>query len=552
MLKFNQWKVSTKLSIIVVVALLGLIAASVIGLRAVSLSNAKLSTVYNDRTICLTQLSTVVRKLLNSRVALYDAVRTPTQEAINEALGVMDNELAIQAKEWGDYMATYLTDEEKGLAEQFQKDRDNLLEKGFKPMAAALKAGNLPEANRLIDTVVTPAYRPVRSGMDALIALQVRVAKQEFEAAQVNYTETRTLLLSSTVTLIIAIMFAAFFIGRGILRQLGGEPAQMLDAADKVATGDLTVDIPLTAGDTGSALAAMNSMVANLSSTIAQVIETTNALTHAAEEVNGTAHSLSQGASEQAASVEQTSSAMEQMSASVIQNAENARVTDGMANKAAREAAEGGEAVTATVAAMKIIADKIGIIDDIAYQTNLLALNAAIEAARAGDHGKGFAVVAAEVRKLAERSQVAAQEISELAVSSVGMAEKAGKLLNEIVPSIAKTSDLVQEIASACEEQTSGANQINNAVTQLNQITQHSASASEELAATAEVMRGQAEHLQSLMSFFKIDSETKSQSGISQEKTVIRRKAANPLKTKPHALVKDGRLLANEGEFVRF
>jgi methyl-accepting chemotaxis protein len=176
-----------------------------------------------------------------------------------------------------------------------------------------------------------------------------------------------------------------------------------------------------------------------------------------------------------------------------------------MAGKAAQEATEGGIAVKQTVEAMKAIASKIGIIDDIAYQTNMLALNAAIEAARAGDHGKGFAVVAAEVRKLAERSQVAAQEIGELAENSVKTAESAGKLLDDIVPSIARTSDLVQEIAAASQEQSSGASQINTAMNQMNQLTQQNASASEELAATAEEMTGQAEQLQSLMAFFKIE-----------------------------------------------
>ena len=196
--------------------------------------------------------------------------------------------------------------------------------------------------------------------------------------------------------------------------------------------------------------------------------------------------------------------------ASISQNTENAKVTDGMAAKAAKEAAEGGEAVNSTVVAMKQIADKIGIIDDIAYQTNLLALNAAIVAARAGEHGKGFAVVAAEVRKLAERSQVAAQEIGELAGSSVKMAEKAGKLLDEMVPSIKKTSDLVQEIAAASQEQTAGVGQINGAMGQLNQATQQNASASEELAATAEEMGGQAGQLQDLMSFFRLDGNARS------------------------------------------
>ena len=270
--------------------------------------------------------------------------------------------------------------------------------------------------------------------------------------------------------------------------------------------GDMTQTINKSyQGDFATLKEAINNTIAKLSETIAQIITAADALSNASGQVSATAQSLSQSSSEQAASVEETTASLEQMTASVSQNTENAKVTDNMASKAAKEAGEGGEAVGKTVDAMKSIADKIGIIDDIAYQTNLLALNAAIEAARAGEHGKGFAVVAAEVRKLAERSQVAAQEIGQLAGSSVKMAEQAGSLLKEMVPSIQKTSDLVQEIASASEEQSTGVGQINNAMGQLNKATQQNASASEELAATAEELGGQAGQLQQLMEFFAVD-----------------------------------------------
>jgi methyl-accepting chemotaxis protein len=282
--------------------------------------------------------------------------------------------------------------------------------------------------------------------------------------------------------------------------------SRVLEAMEQ---GDLTESINKEyQGPFGKLKENLNSTVVKLSRTISEVVNATSQLGNAAEQISATSQSLSQSASEQASSVEQTSASIDVMAASINQNADNAKITDGMAGKASKEALQGGEAVKQTVEAMNQIAKKIGIIDDIAYQTNMLALNAAIEAARAGDHGKGFAVVAAEVRKLAERSQVAAQEIGELAESSVKTAESAGKLLDEIVPSIAKTSDLVQEIAAASQEQSVGASQINAAISQMSQITQQNASASEQLAATSEEMSGQAEQLQGLMSFFKVYQES--------------------------------------------
>jgi len=366
----------------------------------------------------------------------------------------------------------------------------------------ALARGDSLAAQATLNKNETPLWRKLKDVLLEQKKHVTDVAQASAGATLSSVAEMRTWSLGLSVLAPIFGTVMMWLTLRGLYRRLGGEPTYAMEMAQRIAGGDLSMQIKT--GSPGSLVAALQDMVDRLSQIIAEVRGAAEQLTSASGQISATSQSLSQASSEQSASVEKTSAAMQQMNASVTQNTENAKITDSMAHKAAREAGEGGAAVQQTVAAMKQIADKIGIIDDIAYQTNMLALNAAIEAARAGEHGKGFAVVAAEVRKLAERSQVAAQEIGELASGSVQMAEKAGNLLDEIVPSIQKTSDLVQEIAAGSSEQSSGIAQINSAMSQLSQITQQNASASEQLAATAEEMNGQSEQLQQTMAFFKL------------------------------------------------
>ncbi|WP_022664980.1 methyl-accepting chemotaxis protein [Desulfospira joergensenii] len=333
--------------------------------------------------------------------------------------------------------------------------------------------------------------------------LQSKIVSKEQELDAAVRHQIIFMIVTITLLMVGAFLWVWFMSRVFIERPL----AMGVDVANRLAEGDLRVKIDVSGKDEiGQLQSAMKHMVESLIDIVEEVQNAVSNVAAGSEELSSTSEQMSQGATEQASSAEEASSSMEEMSGNIKQNADNAQQTERLAVQAAGDAEKGGEAVGKTVDAMKEIADKILIIEEIARQTNMLALNAAIEAARAGDHGKGFAVVADAVRKLAERSQAAAGEISNLSTSSVEIAENAGEMLNKIVPDIRKTSELVQEINAASSEQSSGAEQINTALQQLDQVIQQNASSSEEMSSTAEELSAQAEQLQQSISFFKVET----------------------------------------------
>ena len=422
-------------------------------------------------------------------------------------------------------------------------------ERGVDAVVAAINDGTIktPQQGNAKVTEVKDEIHRMEAAATELSEKHRKIMADKEETITAFARQTALVMFTVVLVTFVVATFVTFAVSRGITRPVKA----MADHLGEMAQGggDLTRRIEITSQDeVGQMASSFNLFVKKLEEIIGEVRTSSDGIASAATQVATSTASLSQGTSEQAASIEETTSSLEQMSASITQNADNSRQMEQMAVKGARDSEESGSAVRESVVAMKQIAEKISIIEEIAYQTNLLALNAAIEAARAGEHGRGFAVVATEVRKLAERSQTAAQEIGGLAANSVGVAERSGELLRELVPAIKKTSELVQEVTASSREQSSGVTQINQAMTAVDTVTQRNAASAEELSSTAEELAAQSEALQQLMAFFRVGGERISSAA---RKTFTEHKPFQHLSSAPTA-PKKANGSAIEHNFTRF
>ncbi|MFZ5564005.1 MAG: methyl-accepting chemotaxis protein [Thermodesulfobacteriota bacterium] len=498
-MRFGQ-KIIFALSIMILLVIIN----GLVGYRGVNSVNRELKSMSTTRLPSFDYLLQADRDLQQLLVAERSMIFADVgSKLFDDLLAAYEENLAQSRERWLKYTALAATPEEKALIARFEKAREEW-EAISRKVVDSRREDTREGRRTAIDMTLGPAlekFETMRGYIDQLTGVNQTIAETASAQAASVYSRMKVALL---VTIVTGLGFALFLMW-GMHRIVVKPVHQGVAFARRIAQGDLTASLEINQQDEIGMLAdALKNMVDRLKDVVTQVQSASDNVASGSEEMSSSSEELSQGSTEQASHLEEITSSMEQMGSNINQNAENAAQTEKIALQASRDAEAGGRQVNDTVRAMKDIADKISIIEEIARQTNLLALNAAIEAARAGDAGRGFAVVAAEVRKLAERSGEAAKEIGARSAASVDVAEKAGQMLEKMVPDIRKTAELVQDITAACREQTAGVAQINQAIAQLDQVVQQNASSAEEVSSTAEELASQAQQLQASMSFFKV------------------------------------------------
>ena len=511
----NQFKISTRLIVLIGVLSALLLAIGGMGLAGIAQANDSLLSVYERRTVPMGQVAEIQERLLRNRLAIAVSLVTPTPDDIARNTAQVEANIAAITKVWEAYMAAALSPEEEKLAKAFAESRKRFVVEGLKPTVAALRANDLKEAQRLVVDAVRPLYVPVGDGIKALMQLQLDEGRKAYEAAQAHY---RLIRFAAGAAVGAGLLFAALF-GWLLVRSVSRALGHAVDVAGAITEGDLTRTIRVDGRDEVAALLqALSAMQANLARVVSGVRANSEIVASASAQISQGNNDLSSRTEEQASALEQTASSMEQLSSTVKQNADNARQANQLAIGASTVALSAGDEVGRVVDTMKGINDSskkivdiISVIDSIAFQTNILALNAAVEAARAGEQGRGFAVVAAEVRNLAQRSADAAKEIKTLISDSVERVEqgstlvdRAGVTMQEVLASIRRVTDIMGEISAASSEQSSGVSQVEQAVTQMDQATQQNAALVEESAAAAESLKAQAQKLVDSVAVFKL------------------------------------------------
>ena len=510
----NQFKISTRLMFLVGLVSLLLIGMGAQGLWSIGQSNTAYKSLYEERMVPLAQLSEINESLLDSRLAIANSL-IHSDEIAKHATQVEAN-ITAASKTWTAYMASFLTPEEAVLAKKFAQDRERLVNEGFKPAVAALRANDMASVNSLVLQKIRPLHAAADDGLEAMKKLQLDVGKADFDATVARYETTR---MVSFAIIFLGVLFAVLF-GAALIRGMSRALQLAAAAADAAAEGDLSHVVTVEGQDEIShVLSSFATMQTNLIGVVSKVRQGADGVATASAQIAAGNHDLSARTESQASALEQPAASMEQLSATVKQNADSARLANQFARDASTVAEQGGEVVTEVVATMRgindashKIADIISVIDGIAFQTNILALNAAVEAARAGEQGRGFAVVASEVRALAGRSASAAKEIKALIDTSVArvaqgsvLVDKAGVTMTEVVSAIKRVTDLMGEISAASHEQSLGVSQVGEAVTQMDQVTQQNAALVEEMAAAASSLTEQAQELVASMAVFKLD-----------------------------------------------